>query len=182
MEHIHDLVTYYDEYLQALPEPPGYLVRLLEKREAGEILDEREEKILYAANRVNFSLIETRANEASLAAIFSKQGLREIADPKTLLWNIYYLINAMWLASRYNALLFYYLHKSNLSDSYSSELTIASKAAFYGVMVVTTMVLILEGLKKTAQQVVLPASKAAIKVVRKGLGQCSLAARSLLSG
>ena len=178
LEHIRHRVTHYDEYLQALPEPPEWLVRLLEKREAGEFLSEREEKILYSADGVNHYLSEIKANEASLAAIFSKQGLREIADPKTWPREIYMTYNAILATSLYNAFLLYHLYKSDLSDSYSGELAAASKVVFYGLVGLGGIAFITFRL----MNILKATPKAAVKAVRKGLGRCSLAARSLLRG
>ena len=182
LQHIHDYVTHYDEFLSALPEPSEKLIQLLERREAGEALNRREEKLLEAANGVRGRLLETRAYEASLAAIFSKQGLREIADPKTWPWEILNYYNALFSAGHYNGSLFFMLQSSDLSDSYSGESAIAFKGVFYSFTAFFIGIYILESLYKVVRQVVAPASKAAFKAARKGLDRCSLAARSLLRG
>ena len=167
LQHVRDRF-HYSEFQSALPKVPPRLMHLLEKREAGEALDERDKKVLEAAFRVMRSLEELRASEASLASLFTAQGLREIADSETWLINILAIYNELFLASIYNADLLYNLWQSDLS----SEWVLAFKPVFYLVMAMIIYY---------AFHVVVASSFRAIKSVAKPLGQCPLAIRSLFA-
>ncbi len=180
LQHIRDLVTRYSEFQKALPEVSPQLIALLERQEAGEVLSEREEKILdTVANHLVFGLGEARASEASLANLFSARGLAEMADPKTWPMEVITYISELTNTSVANLRLLYGLHDSELSYS-SSELEITSKVLFFGAAGVSIPVAIAAGSIFTMNRLFPPAQKAGTGALRRSLQQCSWMVRSLL--
>ena len=83
LQHIRDYATQADAFKQTLPEISESVIRLLEKKESGEVLKEREEKMLLAVVSLFDTMAEIRASESSLRGLFTKQGFQELVFTKT---------------------------------------------------------------------------------------------------
>ena len=176
LQHIHDIVTRNTKFLSVLPKKiPDSLIRLVEKRERGEALEEKDLRLLSAViNEVIVNLLEVRASEEMLVSPFTDGGFAEIINTPTwwLEIRMYYL--AICLASLENYKLLYSLYENGLSDYYSGELAIASKATSFAVIAGFLGFYSLRGFFSILKKI--------IKGLKQSLYGCSLAARSLLQG
>ena len=84
LNHVHDYATKVASFRRSLPDLPERVVRLLEKKEAGEVLEDHEEVVFRAVANLPIFLGESRASEANLRRLlFSKRGIWEIVDRQT---------------------------------------------------------------------------------------------------
>ncbi len=174
LQHVRDLVTDSVEFYSMLPEPPSWLIHLLEKREAGEALEEWEARVLNMVGLVLVSLVEVRASEATLASLFTARGLDEIADPQTWPWEVKFYFNEIFNASLRNIALFYSLQESDIPHAYN-EWAILSKSVLYAAaglaILIPGAIFVMHWFFK--------ALEVAFKASRRPFGQCASLAKSL---
>ena len=133
LQHARDLFINFVEFAQTLPEPPPAMIRLLERREAGEVLEKQDIETFEAMLNLIIGLAEVRASESSLASLFTFKGLREIVATKTWAFEMKMYRQELVNAFVANRQLLENLRQNNLFYS-SSGLIVASKGVIFSII------------------------------------------------
>ena len=83
LQHLRDDITQTETFKQTLPEVSESVMRLLERKEAKEILEKEEERMFRAAVDLAHVMGEIKASENSVKNLFTVQGLRELVLTRT---------------------------------------------------------------------------------------------------
>ncbi|MEW6056286.1 MAG: hypothetical protein AB1540_06700 [Bdellovibrionota bacterium] len=77
-QHVLDLTLEPDAFVESLPRLPHSIAKLIRKRVDEPLLSENESKRLQKVADSVWAMLEARASERSVTALFKKEGLREI--------------------------------------------------------------------------------------------------------
>ena len=103
LQHLRDFITQTESFKQTLPEVSEPVMRLLEKKEAGERLREEEERMFRAAVDLFLVMAEIKASETTVKNLFTAQGFRELVLTRTWPRELKFYLNDMLLISIRNA-------------------------------------------------------------------------------